>query len=258
MGYDEKVTLYLLVEVLDTQTNELRTITLAVMADGQNLNGKSYKAENVFDVSYDEINEFLKAMNPKLEVHPGKTSLAVAALWDNGHQAGGFGRGGVFRLPADAGVRATGSVGSANAARAARADLPLDLQVAYPPATFIPGYGPPLPYLPANQTAAQQTLSAGKLGGNPDITPFLKGQPRPPSAEEMGWKDTARMNPGEVTRILVRFAPQDVPVGEVSAGRNEYPFDPTEGPGSRIRRPHNPGLDASAGLVALRDSASPT
>jgi FtsP/CotA-like multicopper oxidase with cupredoxin domain len=39
------------------------------------------------------------------------------------------------------------------------------------------------------------------------------------------------MNPGQVTRIRVRFAPQDVPVSESKPGRNLFPFDPTAGPG---------------------------
>ena len=34
------------------------------------------------------------------------------------------------------------------------------------------------------------------------------GQPRPPPRAEAGWKDTVRMNPGEVTRIVARF---DIP-----------------------------------------------
>lgn len=33
----------------------------------------------------------------------------------------------------------------------------------------------------------------------------LLGQPTPPDANEAGWKDTVRMNPGEVTRIIARF-----------------------------------------------------
>jgi FtsP/CotA-like multicopper oxidase with cupredoxin domain len=39
------------------------------------------------------------------------------------------------------------------------------------------------------------------------------------------------MNPGEVTRIAVRWAPLDVPVNGVSAGQNLYSFDPKTGPG---------------------------
>lgn len=51
---------------------------------------------------------------------------------------------------------------------------------------------------------------------------YLKGKPMPADPNERGWKDTFRMNPGEVTRILVRFAPQDEPA---------YSFDATAEPG---------------------------
>jgi FtsP/CotA-like multicopper oxidase with cupredoxin domain len=47
---------------------------------------------------------------------------------------------------------------------------------------------------------------------------------------EKGWKDTAIMNPGEVTRIVVRWAPTDAPAtgaGAPVAGTNLYPFNPT-------------------------------
>jgi len=56
-----------------------------------------------------------------------------------------------------------------------------------------------------------------------DPSPYLKGKPVPADPNERGWKDTFRMNPGEVTRILVRFAPQD----ESPA----YVFDATAEPG---------------------------
>ncbi len=32
-----------------------------------------------------------------------------------------------------------------------------------------------------------------------------KSKPRPPEKNEMGWKDTVRVNPGEVTSIIVPF-----------------------------------------------------
>ena len=56
-----------------------------------------------------------------------------------------------------------------------------------------------------------------------DVTPYLKGKPVPADPNERGWKDTFRMNPGEVTRILMRFAPQD----ESPA----FAFDATAEPG---------------------------
>ena len=58
-----------------------------------------------------------------------------------------------------------------------------------------------------------------------DVAPFLRGKPAPPAPNEQGWKDTVQMNPGEVTVIRVRFAPQDATT--VSAGTNLYPFNPT-------------------------------
>lgn len=39
------------------------------------------------------------------------------------------------------------------------------------------------------------------------------------------------MYPGQVTRIIVRWTPQDVAAGGSPAGTNMYPFDPTKGPG---------------------------
>lgn len=76
---------------------------------------------------------------------------------------------------------------------------------AFPGGLFIPAYGPPLPYAP--------TTPGGKYGGNPDVTPFLLGLAAPPLTYEAGWKDTAIMQSGFVTRIAVRFAPQDVAPG---------------------------------------------
>lgn len=84
-----------------------------------------------------------------------------------------------------------------------------------PPGTVYT-YGPPLPY-----------LSTPKLGGNPDVTPFLMGAPFPCDPNEFGWKDTLKMFPGTVTRLVVRWSPQHIPVEAVSAGENKFPFDPT-------------------------------
>jgi len=62
-----------------------------------------------------------------------------------------------------------------------------------------------------------------------DPTAYLLGPTIPPDANEDGWKDTVRMNPGEVTRILVRFAPNTAK--HVKPGQNLFPFDPTGAPG---------------------------
>jgi FtsP/CotA-like multicopper oxidase with cupredoxin domain len=85
---------------------------------------------------------------------------------------------------------------------------------AFPDGEYMAGYGPPLDYETGNPRA---------LGGNPDITPFLQGPASPPRPNEAGWKDTVMMLPGQVTRIVVRYAPQDKPV---DAPDLYYDFDP--------------------------------
>jgi spore coat protein A, manganese oxidase len=60
-----------------------------------------------------------------------------------------------------------------------------------------------------------------------DPTPYLIEGPLPAQPYEVGWKDTVRVLPGEVTRIRVRWAPQEVRTGGVSPGQNLFPFDPT-------------------------------
>lgn len=60
---------------------------------------------------------------------------------------------------------------------------------------------------------------------------YLIGNPIAPDDNEKGWKDTLRMNPGQVTRILVRFAPQEADESKVAPGVNLYPFNPCIGPG---------------------------
>jgi spore coat protein A len=92
----------------------------------------------------------------------------------------------------------------------------------YPGGVFIGGYGPPLDYATGNPNA---------LGGNPDVTQFLnkKGFALP-LAHEQGWKDTVIMYPGEVTRIVVRWAPTDLPTTTPPA-QLYFPFDPNGGHG---------------------------
>jgi len=88
---------------------------------------------------------------------------------------------------------------------------------------FCPEYGPPLPYNVPN--------ADGAIGGNPAISTYLLGNPTPPASEESGWKDTAKALPGQVLRILVRWAPTSTPVSQARPRLNLYPFDPTRGPG---------------------------
>lgn len=63
------------------------------------------------------------------------------------------------------------------------------------------------------------------------VEPFLTGNPIDPSLNERGWKDTVLALPGKVTRLKLRFAPQDANPNKVKAGVNLFPFDPTIGPG---------------------------
>lgn len=93
----------------------------------------------------------------------------------------------------------------------------------FPSGSFEPFNGPPKNYSIPN--------GANALGGNPDVTPFLQGPIIPPEPWESGWKDMMKMMPGQVSRIIVRFAPQSVKVNAVKAGQNKFPFDPTCGPG---------------------------
>jgi len=79
-------------------------------------------------------------------------------------------------------------------------------------------------YLPL----AQNTVNVANLAM------YLKGPVMPPAPNELGWKDTVQMNPGEVTIIRVRYAPQDAPtvgLGAPTPGVNLYSFEPWVGPG---------------------------
>jgi len=95
----------------------------------------------------------------------------------------------------------------------------------YAPRVFIGGYGPPCPY-----------NSGSKLGGNPDVyllnargkPVFMKGVATPPQAHEQGWKDTVVTYPGQVTRIMVRWAPTDKPLNTTTPW---FTFDPYGGQG---------------------------
>jgi spore coat protein A len=52
--------------------------------------------------------------------------------------------------------------------------------------------------------------------------PYLQGKATEPLPIEMGWKDTVKMNPGEVTVTRIRW---------ISNTGVAYSFDPTQGPG---------------------------
>jgi spore coat protein A len=98
----------------------------------------------------------------------------------------------------------------------------------YPAGVYIPSYGPPLDYNTGNTRA---------LGGNPDVAAtakgkplYLKGTPTPPLPQEAGWKDTFVMYPGQVTRVVIRWAPTDLAANTAPTAAN-FPFDPNGGHG---------------------------
>jgi FtsP/CotA-like multicopper oxidase with cupredoxin domain len=87
------------------------------------------------------------------------------------------------------------------------------------PGVYIPGYGPPGVYTAVN--------ADGAVGGNPAITPFVQGAATLPAPHEQGWKDTVVTYPGQVTRIVVRWAPTHLPVGTAPRAAF-FPFSPNE------------------------------
>jgi FtsP/CotA-like multicopper oxidase with cupredoxin domain len=103
---------------------------------------------------------------------------------------------------------------------------------AFPAKAFTPAFGPPLNYNPS-------TTSGNKYGGNPDVTPYLQGPVNPPLANEAGWKDTVIAYPGQVTKFVVRWAPDSLPVN-TPAAQLHFPFDPSAtDPGSGLAFQYN-------------------
>jgi spore coat protein A len=95
-------------------------------------------------------------------------------------------------------------------------------EVTYAPGEIIPGFGPPLDYNTPN--------ADGAVGGNPAFGSFLNGPVVPPDPNEAGWKDSFKILPGMVNRVMIRWAPTAVAVGAVKPGQNTFQFDPTRGP----------------------------
>jgi spore coat protein A, manganese oxidase len=62
------------------------------------------------------------------------------------------------------------------------------------------------PYDAAGYNAALDAArAADPNAANPDPRPFFSGPPVAPDANERGWKDTVRANPGQVTRIRTKW-----------------------------------------------------
>ena len=72
------------------------------------------------------------------------------------------------------------------------------------------------------QLLSRQPFDAENYKGG---KPVYTGAARSPAGNELGWKETVRMNPGEVTRVIMRFdlptVPFKVPVSPRTGG-NEY------------------------------------
>jgi FtsP/CotA-like multicopper oxidase with cupredoxin domain len=140
----------------------------------------------------------------------------------------------------------------------------------FPAGVFIGGFGPPLDYNTGGPIGVAGP-PAPKLGGNPDVTPFLvkKSVPAPPLPHEQGWKDTVVTYPGQVTRILVRWAPTDILTTAAPADLH-FPFDPDGGHGyvfhchiidhedNEMMRPDQVQLNPAAPLPANRPLKSGT
>ena len=98
---------------------------------------------------------------------------------------------------------------------------------AFPGGSFIPGYGPPKDYT----TGTGRVGGVNVLGGNPDISEYLdRSRVRGAEPGERGWKDTFIMYPGEVTTVIARWAPTDLPT-DTKKDKLMFAFDPSVGPG---------------------------
>jgi spore coat protein A, manganese oxidase len=98
-----------------------------------------------------------------------------------------------------------------------------DWNAASPTAGNLPG--PP----PSCSSDSEPVTPPGVAAGAQEILPvdeYLLGAPLSAPDNEAGWKDTVRVESGTVTRLLIRFAPQDATRPGPYGG---FAFDPTEG-----------------------------
>ena len=77
------------------------------------------------------------------------------------------------------------------------------------------------------------------MGGNPDVYArdpvthaflYMLGKAAPANAYERGWKDTVVAYPGQITRIVVRWAPTSLRIQTGISGKLDklfFPFDPS-------------------------------
>lgn len=59
-----------------------------------------------------------------------------------------------------------------------------------------------------------QLIQRQPFTGNPNGWSY-SGPPIPPEANELGWKETVRMNPGEITTVIMKFVLPDLPTAEM-------------------------------------------
>jgi len=95
---------------------------------------------------------------------------------------------------------------------------------------------------------------------NPPVANYLQGPPKDPEANEMGWKDTYKVFPGDVTRFIIRFAPY----GEEAI--TPFPFEVSAEPGyewhchilehedNEMMRPMKIATDSSTTIVTASDN----
>lgn len=80
-------------------------------------------------------------------------------------------------------------------------------------------------YIKALQEANKDSCPGEGIRHPIDVNPFLQGNPIPPAANEAGWKDVVQANGQQVTRVIVRFAPQqDGTVFPFDATKYQYTF----------------------------------
>jgi FtsP/CotA-like multicopper oxidase with cupredoxin domain len=65
-----------------------------------------------------------------------------------------------------------------------------------------------------------------RIGSRAPSGNVRRGALQPPAPNEAGWKDTVVVYPGQVTSLVVRWAPTDLPIDSPVL---YYPFDPAGG-----------------------------
>jgi hypothetical protein len=90
------------------------------------------------------------------------------------------------------------------------------------PGMYMGAEGPPFEYDNPN--------SDGAIGGNLPVTSYFTMPASMPDMNERGWKDVIKCYPGEVTTLIVRFAPTDKALW-AQKKQLKYSFDPGKGPG---------------------------